>query len=70
MTQYHFCKHIGIDDLNQLTVGFIRKEIAARRKELLTEKHKGMKLNLNPDNWVLRAEPNGHITILVPAQLV
>jgi hypothetical protein len=67
MTQYHFCKHIGVDDLNQLTVGFIRKEIAARRKELLTEKHKGMKLNLNPDSWVLRPH-EGHFSILVPAQ--
>ena len=52
MTEY-FCKHIDVDDLNQLTVGFLRKHIAARRKELLTEKYKGMKLNLNPDSWIL-----------------
>ena len=70
MTRYHFSKHIDVGDLNLITVGFLRKEIAIRRKELLTEKYKGMKLNLNPDTWVIRAEPNGHISIQVPAQLL
>lgn len=64
MIQY-FCKHIDVDDLNELTVGFIRKAIAARRKELLTEKHTGIKLNMNPDSWVLRPH-EGHFTIMIP----
>ena len=64
----YFCKHIDVDDLNQITFGFIKKEFAARKKELATEKHKGIKLCMDPDKWILRPH-EGHFSILIPAQL-
>ncbi len=63
----YFCKHIDTDDLNQITFGFIKKEIAIRKKELATEKYKGIKICMDTNKWVLR--PSGtYITILVPVQ--
>lgn len=65
-----FCKHIDVDDLNQITFGFIKKEFAVRKKELATEKYKNMKLCLNTNKWVFRANPDRSISILVPAELL
>jgi hypothetical protein len=70
MIRYHFSKHIDVDDLNLITFGLLKKEIAARKKELATEKCEGIKLCLNTSKWVIRAEPNGHISIQIPAQLL
>ena len=65
----YFCKHIELDDLNQVTFGFIKKEIALRKKELATEKHKGMKLCMDTNKWVLRVS-EGYIIVLVPFQCI
>jgi hypothetical protein len=70
MSIEYFSKHVDVDDLDQLTFGRIKKEIATRKKELATEKHKGIKLCMDTDQWILRAAKHGHIKIIVPGQLV
>ena len=66
----HFCKHINVDDLDQITFGFIKEHIASRKKELATEKLKGVKLCMDTNQWVIKASKNGHIKIMVPGQLI
>jgi hypothetical protein len=70
MIQKYFCKNIDLDDMNQLTVGLLKKELALRKKELSTEQWEGVKPCLDISKWVLRADPTGCITILVPVQLI
>ena len=65
----YFCKNIDVDDMNDITFGFIKKHLAERKKELATEKYKGLKPCMDTNKWVLRPS-EGHLTILVPAQLV
>jgi hypothetical protein len=70
MSVEYYCKHIDVDDLNELTIGFLKREIAARKKELATEKVKGIKLCMDTDQWVLRPTEYGRFKLLVPSQLV
>jgi hypothetical protein len=70
MSIEYFCKHIEVEDLNDMTFGFFKKEIAIRKKELATENHKGLKLCMDADQWVLKVTEDFHITIMVPAQRI
>lgn len=62
-----FSRFVPIKEWTDLTTAFLNLHVAKRKQELAKDKDaKGM-VSLNTRKWVIRANPDGSVTILAPA---
>ena len=60
----NICKHFRFDDMNDATLVLVKRMARLRSEELRRDKSVASKIDLNSNNWVVRAEPDGSIALL------